>query len=94
MKLAKSLKKIKNSLDCLGCFLKDHSFICSMSLILLAFIGAALIYYFYVLNMVALTNEQPIEIKTELYKETLQLQKNRQENTQKELRQNYPDIFR
>ncbi|MFH1385808.1 MAG: hypothetical protein ABIG65_02040, partial [Patescibacteria group bacterium] len=85
IKLEKSLEKIKKIFQQFGRILKDHPFICSLGLIGLAFIGAALVYYFCVLNLASLPKEQPVEIEIELYQKNLQQQKSRQENIQKEL---------
>ena len=94
MKLEKSLEKIKKGLNRLGRFLKDHSFSCSTALVLLAFIGAALIYYFYILNITVEPANQQVNIKTELYNKTINQLKNRETNIQEGMKQNYPDIFR
>lgn len=94
MKPKKLLKIISRAINYISDFLRNHPFGCFIGLLLLAFLGAGLVYYFYVLNIAPPPNEESVEINISLYKKILEQQKNRAEIIRQETKQNYPDIFK
>lgn len=94
IKLEDLLKPMGQSVSRAADFFKKYYFYCFIGLLLLAFLAAGLVYYFYVLTAALPTREEPVKVNLELYNKTRQIQIDRQASLQQEIEKNYPDIFR
>ena len=65
-----------------------------MGLILLAGLGAVLVYFLFVSNITSLPDEPPVSLKDDLYDEIIRQLENRGQNIKEGMKRNYPDIFR
>ena len=81
-------------METIGRILKKYPSGFFMGLILLACLGAIMVYYFYVAGVTAPPDKQEITVNADLYAEVINRLKNHETIIQEEAYKTYPDIFK